>query len=426
MWKPSIYLGASIFDMILSDNQALKRSAYLLLELCKGHTAYVGHISPYTIYELSFRCSDEQMTFISDTLIKYDILYIQYLLPKEIDYLANRYIESKFLPASLTIDYYQIASSVYLNLENYICYNSAEVINQYTYSAMFRVSTSNGYRGISNYMHTPDYLTRRACLGNADEVISQTLTSKIKAADKVQEQPLGDRSTYVQTIADTLLSANVQRVVMPIRDNDVARIPMLDLTEIPLKFKVRSFEEEIQGKEIPLLDLDEEETGYQMENYLYKLELEEGAALLKNQLLGLIYHYPMRYTEEEHNKISNERNKKFIDWLLPQIKAVIDPSGKPFEEIKKEVIRHHYYHGMDQQIVSGSFDDKNIVMIKRKAIELVDFMVQGNWKKYVLFTFTGHWCSQNEIFYLGEDTRLMIERDGKEIWVLLLNAVIHL
>jgi len=423
MWKPKIYLGTSVFDMILSANDELKRSSLLLLEKCKDQLEYEGYVSAYTIYELSYRSSAKQMAFLGELLNKYDIYYIQYLHPGEIDYLAVNYIQKDFLSGWPAIEYYHFSTCAYLNLEYYVCWNKDQIINFPVFRSILHTHIPRGYRSNIN-LCTPEFLTGVPCWENSAKLIDQTVASKMQVTRNVQEKPPVERSSYVQAKSDSLISGDIHKKVLPDNQHYPARMPVLDLKDVPLKFNVRSFNDQIRRKEIPLLDLGYEFTGFDMDYHLFKLEVEQGSGLLKNKQMELIYHLPVNYTEDEYQRISQERNKKFIDWLLPQVRAAIDNSTTSYAEIEKDHISGYSYRELDYKLSSSFFSENKIATIKRKAIDLADLISNNTWQNYQGFLFPGPWCIYQEGFSYGEQTHLIIEKEGGHIWLILINAVI--
>lgn len=423
MCKPKIYLGTSIFDMVLSDNEELKRCSCLLLEKCKDQLEYEGYISAYTIYELSYRVTEKQMAFIGGLIKNYDIIYIQYLHPAEVDYLANNYSHNGFLKGWSGIEYYHISTCAYLNLEYYVCWNTKQVVNYPVFRSILTTNFHNGYRSIIN-LCTPRFLTGDFCSSNPAEQLEQTVASKIQAVNSVQEKTIGERSFYVQTESDNLIGDDIHKKVLPDKSHTPARIPVLDTREVPLKFNVQSFYDNIQRKEIPLLDEGYEQTGFDMYYHLFKLDVEQGAGLLKNKQLELIYHLPVSYTEDEYRRISKERNKLFIDWLLPQVRAAIDNSTTSYVEIEKDHIEKYSYKEIDYKLSSSFWCERSIATIKKKAFELTNFITNGSWENYQGFSFPGSWCTYNDGFTDGEQTHIIIEKDGGSIWLILINTVI--
>jgi hypothetical protein len=423
MWKPKIYLGTSIFDMILSDNEELKRCSCLLLEKCKDQLEYEGYISAYTIYELSYRVTEKQIAFIFELIKNYDIIYIQYLHPGEVDYLAENYSHKDFLLDWPGIEYYHISTCAYLNLEYYVCWNKKQVINFPVFRSILHTHIPRGYRSNIN-LCTPEFLTGDYCLSNTAEQLEQTVASKIHATTNIQGKTIGDRSSYVQTKSDSLIGNDIHKKVLPDNFHSPARIPVLDTRETPLKFNVQSFYDQILRKEIPLLDVDYELSGFDMYYHLFKLDVEQGVGLLKNKQLELIYHLPVSYTEDEYRDISKERNKRFIDWLLPQVRAAIDNSTTSYVEIEKDHIERYSYKEIDYKLSSSFYSENKIAAIKKKALEFTNFITNSSWENYQGFSFPGSWCTHNDGFLFGEQTHIIIEKNGSNIWLVLINTVI--
>ena len=123
MWKPKIYIGTSLFDMILSEKKELKRCSIVLLDKCKHQDQYEGFISAFTLFELSKRYDTKKLKIVLNYIKNYDLKFIEYRSPKEIDYLVANYSNASFFPKELSIEYFHISTCAYLNLEFYVCWN---------------------------------------------------------------------------------------------------------------------------------------------------------------------------------------------------------------------------------------------------------------------------------------------------------------
>jgi hypothetical protein len=348
--------------------------------------------------------------------------YIEYRNPKEIDYLAANYSHKSFLPYDLNIEYFHIATCSYLNLEFYVSWNVNKIINFTIFRNILHAHISRGYRS-NIQLETPEYFISEECSESSIEIINKTVNSKIKAISEIENIPIEERSKYVQVIGDNLANENFQKVILPNEKIRPARIPVLEIDDVELEFEVTSFKKEIENKSIPLLDLDYEDTGFGMDYHLFKLEVVKGQELLKNKQLELIYHLPVKYTAEEFKEITSERNKKFIAWLLPQLRSAIDESNDEFAEIQKESIQRYSYREIDYKL-STSIWGESIKRIKTKSLELALLITQNAWQYYQGFMFPNSWCKQNKGFDHGENTHLIIEKEGKEIWIVMVNTII--
>ena len=148
-----------------------------------------------------------------------------------------------------------------------------------------------------------------------------------------------------------------------------------------------------------------------MDYHLFKLNVIKGAEILKNKQLELIYYLPTKYTAEEFKEITSERNKNFIDWILPQIRSAIDESNKEFAEIPQESIQRYSYREIDYKLSTALWGE-SIKKIKEKSLEFALFITQNAWQYYQGFTFSNSWCKYNDGFDHGENTHLIIEKTG--------------
>lgn len=422
MWKPKIYIGTSIFDMILSEKEELKRCSIMLLEKCKNQNEYEGFISAFTLFELSKRYDSVKIEIALNHVKRCNLKFIEYRNPKEIDYLAANYSHKSFLPDDLNIEYFHIATCAYLNLEFYVCWNINNVINFPIFRNILHSHIPRGYRS-NIQLETPEYFISKECSESSHEIIQKSLQSKNKAASEIDNMKIEERSENIQTIANQLINGSLQKTILPNEKIRPARIPVLEINDVELEFEVTSFENEIKNKTIPLLDLDYKDTGFGMDYHLFKLNVVKGVELLKNKQLELIYHLPTKYTAEEFKEITSERNKKFIGWILPQIRTAIDNSADEFEDIPKESIQRYSYREIDYKFASSVWGE-SIKKIKTKSLELALFITQNAWQYYQGFTFPKSWCSQNKYFDHGENTHLIVEKEGKEIWVVMINTII--
>jgi hypothetical protein len=419
VWKPKIYIGTSIFDMIFSQREELKRCSILFLEKCINQKEYEGFVSAFTLFELNERHDIEKVIHY---VKKYDLKFIAYRYPKEIDYLAANYLQKPFLSEELKIEYYHISSCAYLNLEFYVCWNINKVINFPVFRSILHSHIPRGY-GSNIQLETPEYFIADECSESSNQIIQKSIPSKVRIATEIESEPIGKRSEFVQSIVNRLISDSFPRTILPNEKISPARIPILEADNIELEFEVTSFEQEIKSKSIPLLDLDYEDTGFGMDYHLFKLNVIKGAELLKKKQLELIYYLPTKYTEEEFKEIISERNKKFIDWILPQLRNAIDASNNEFAEIPKGSIQRYSYKEIDYRL-STSIWGVSIKKIKEKSLELTLLITQNAWQFYQGFMFENSWCKHNNGFDHGENTHLIIEKEGKEIWIVMINTII--
>lgn len=422
MWKPKIYIGTSIIDSIFKGDSDTTFISKLLISKCKNQIEFEGYVSPFTIIELNQRYPTTDFANILKFLNKNDVKLIKYLHPKEIDYLVKHYEHKSILSEEFQYDYYHIATCAYLNIEFYISWNTEIIVNFQNFKNVMYCHTPRGYRS-SFQFRTPEYLVAEKCSSNLKDIIVDSIETKRKQYSILNNIEIEKQALYQEEKAFKILEDKIQSKILPESVNKAARIPALEIGKSTLKFLKTNYKDDITNKEIPLLDLDYETIGMDVYFELIKLEVTEGQEELKNRQLELIYHLPTKYSQEELNKINQERNKNFIDWLLPQIKSEIDNTEKEYNEIQKEWIRRYHYREIDQNL-ANSIRGESLEVIKTKAIELNKFITQKAWQYYRGFSFPGQWCKFNDGYDHGEFTHIITEKDGKEIWLIFVNEII--
>lgn len=422
MWKPKLYLAPSNFYAILSNWPSVDEISLDLLRLCKEDGEYEGYVSPFTLLELSKRFNEKEMNMLYELIAQYDLKLIEYRTSKEIDYLANNYQTAKILPDLYALDYYHVATCAYLNIEYYVCWNEEYVVNFQTFRRFIYSHVPRGYRSIIQ-LATPTYFTGMAKSVSIKQLFSETFNARMSALNEILHLKLEERTNGIQKSILSNLEGRIPTTLLPNEKIRPARIPVLELPDIQLAFQVTSFHAEIKNKEIPLLDLGYEEAGFGMDYHLFKLQTVEGIELLKNKQLEIIINLPTKSTREEAEAIQKQRNTDFIKWLLPQIRIAIDPSTKEYPENNWDYLSRYSYREIDYRLAS-SISGESISKIKRKALELAEMVTGKAWQYYQGFSFSGEWCMFNENYDHGNGTHLIVEKDGKEVWVILINTII--
>jgi len=422
MYKPKIYIETSVIDSIFKAENSVRSISKKLISKCKNQEEFEGYISSFTIIELNQKYSTIDFTKILKYLDENDVKLIKYLQPKEIDYLVKHYEHKSILPIELQHEYYHIATCAYLNIEYFISWNIESITNYKNFKNVIYCHVPRGYRSIFQF-RTPEYFVAQKCTSNLREIIAESLEIKRKQYSILNNIELEQQAAYQEEKAFKVIEDNIQSKILPESINKAARIPTLEVGKSSLKFITTNYKDDINKKKIPLLDLDYETIGMDVHYELIKLEVTEGQEELKNRQLELIYHLPTQYSQEELNKINQERNKIFIDWVLPEIKTEIDNNQKEFNEIPKEWIRRYHYREIDQNL-ANSIRGESLELIKTKAIELNKLITQKAWQYYRGFSFPGQWCKFNDGYDHGEFTHIITEKDGKEIWLIFINEII--
>lgn len=422
MWKPKIYIGTSIIDSIYKGEPSATEVSKLLISKCKDQAEFEGYISAFTIIELYESYSSTEFINILSFLRENDVNLIKLLLPKEIDYLVKQYEHKSILDKDFQYDYYHIATCAYLNIEFYISWNIAVISNFNNFKNVMYSQTPRGYRSIFQF-RTPEYLVARQCSSDLNKMINRSIDVKRKQYSILNNIELENQASYQEELAIKLVGSELELTILPESKNKAARIPTLEIGKSSLKFLTTNFKDDINSKTIPLLDLDYETIGMDVHFEMLKLELIEGKEELKNRQLELIYHLPTKYSQEELIQINQERNKNFINWILPEIKAEIDDSEREYDEIQKQSIRRYHYREIDQNL-ANSIRGESLELIKTKAIALNKFITQKAWQYYRGFSFPGQWCKFNNGYDHGEFTHIITEKDGNEIWIIFINEII--
>ena len=108
---------------------------------------------------------------------------------------------------------------------------------------------------------------------------------------------------------------------------------------------------------------------------------------------------------------------------MPQIRRAIDNSLDEFEKIPKESIQRYSYKEIDYKL-SSSIWGESIKKIKTKSLELALFITQNAWQRYQGFSFSNSWCLQTKGFDYSENTHLILEKEGNEIWIVIMNIIV--
>ena len=421
VWKARLYIGTSIFDGLLSNVPEASEAAITLFEKCKYRTEYEGLISPFTIFELRKRYNDKQFQKVIDWAVKYDLNLVAFHSFREVDHLVGIYFNKKILPKELEFDYFHIASCTYLNIDFYVCWNIEDLINYRTFNKFFHSHLGTGYQSAIK-LRTPEFLIGKTYSVFPFQIIQNTYPSKIALQKEVENHTSRTRTEYVQTATDKLILDSIPRIGLPNKRFYPSRQPLLKIDNVEFNFQVKSYEKEIEKKEIPLLG-DIRVDMYH--NYhLFQLTTLEGSELLKNKQVEIYSHFPVDLSSEEHAKYSIKKNTHFINWLLPQLRTFIEKPIATFPELEENFVKRNSFKEIDEQIHrSVGYDYNDVKLAKEKAIELTEYITKGQWARYNSFSIFNPWSDLNgygeydSIFC--NHTHLIIEKEGKEIWILM-------
>lgn len=419
-WKPRLYIGTSIFDGLISNLPSAKDCTIQLFEKCKDRIEYEGLISPFTIFELQKRYDEPTMQKVINWALEYNLNLISFHSFKEVDFLVEKYANNNILPKELEWEYYHVASCTYLNIDFYVSWNTEDIINYSTFNKFFHQHLSTGYRSAIK-LRTPEFLVGKTCTDYLHLVLEKTFPSKASALEEIQLDTIPEKTKYVQTIVGQSLKNRIPIIELPNKRFRPSRQPLLKLDEVELKFQVKSYEKEIEQKEIPLLG--DIETGFYSLFHLFHLQTLEGEELLKNKLIEIFSHYPVNLSGSEHVKYANKKSTHFLNWLLPRIRGFIEKPLATFPKIEESAVKRNYYKEIDEQF-HRSIDYNDIKLAKEKAIELTEFITKGQWAKFHPFTVHAQWCDINnfddnsDIFH--NDTHIIADSEGKEIWIVMM------
>lgn len=423
MWKPKLYIGASLFDSILSDNKEMKEISLEVFKRCRNQVQYEGFISPFTIFELQKRYTRDELKVVIDLINENSIWLINYKLPKEIDHLVGYYKNAEVLPERVHFDYYHLATCSYLNIEFYLCWNKKDIINFKTFRKILHSHIPRGYRS-NIQLESPEYFTEQESKDIFANIIDASLLNKRACLHEINNFPPDQRALFTQQQIAGISELISNIIILPNHRHLPARIPLLDLTDVELKFEVTNFEQEIRNGTLPLFDMNYDVTHFEMDYHMFKLETIQGQVLLKNKQLELIYHLPVEYTESELYNIKKERVSSFINWLLPQIRCSIDNSKEEFKQIKPETITSYSFDEIDHRL-AASITSNSVKTGRYKAIELTDLLTETIWQDYQGFSFYGEWCKFNSNFENEANiTHIIIQKQAEKIWVILMNPII--
>ena len=277
-----------------------------------------------------------------------------------------------------------------------------------------------GYRSNIN-LESPEYFIEQECSEGISDLIEHTFLSKKDCLKQLEKFAFGEKTKWVQFRSNELLKSRIKSILLPNEKIQPSRIPLLDLTDIQLKFDVKSFEDEIKENNIPLLDYNT--AVFDMDYQMFQLKTSQGVQLLKNKQLEIIYNFPTQYSKEEFIQLTDERNANFINWLLPQIRNCIETPKETYAVIQPGQVRNYHYRDIDHKL-ADSISTESIKTVKLKALQLAELITKGSWQSFQGFQLSGEWCDLNSGFKHGNTTHIIIDKDGLEIWIVMMNAII--
>ncbi len=430
MWKPLIYLDSSVFTVLHPSNQVKTNSREISLELlsrCKEQKVFKGYASPFLIHELGKQFDD--LSFFFDLLETYDITYLTFSQPKDIDNIANGLANKKILSERNTFDYFHLATCAYLAIEYFVTWDRERLNNFDAENKIHRANYVYYYR--NNYkIVNPAFLIGKEHTEPLEGLLKQSLLYKKEIGKLFDTIEFGKRSALVQGLVKPYLAEIKKRAISIIdtpteqmRCRTVHEAP--EYEDIPLGFELKNYDEAIELKQFPLLTQNEYLESSCIHNFkLYHYKVTEGVDLLKGMMVKTFRGMPIKSNylsvETREKEVENYKQNKadFINWLIPQLLSSIDYYGeKKYEEIRKDDFQEFGHSGIDQAIIQLLETNENIRPLKDLILNFVDFLTDGNWKNYRGYTssFDWHYSMQNTI----NNTFIMINKEAKDIWLLL-------
>lgn len=434
MWKPLLYLDASIFDVLhLSNHKMVESRAHslALLSKCKDHKMFKGYVSPFLFHELGQRFND--LTYLYDLLETNDISYITFNLSNEIDYLADGYLQNNASNNVLAYDYFHIASCAYLNLEYFVTWDRKRLNNFETENKVKRAQRLF-FTNASCRVVNPAFLVGKEHTESLEEFLKPALLKKEEITKLLNTIVLGKRTATIEDLTKSNLDEINKRSISVIdapsekMRRTVNLIPHYEDT--PLQFEVRNYEKEINLKQFPLLeDENVNLVNSCMHHYmLYHFKVKSGSDLLKIKLQESnrayqVSFYDRKVTKEELDESADvlKSNKLvFLNWLLPQLLASIykespelEGGGEYYKMLNYD-FKEIDFSSIDQAIFQSFITDGNIRSLKEMILSFVDFLTRNCWTNYRGFLINFEWTEFMKSMI--NNSMILISKDNKEIW----------
>ncbi|WP_421798202.1 hypothetical protein [Haliscomenobacter sp.] len=400
-----------------------------LLELCKPGGKYCAYFSLMSIHELLQKYTKLEVDQIVEVLKDHSVKLLMHYPPRSADYMAINFKYRQNLGLTNEYNFYHLACYIISKVEHYVTWNFTDLINLQVKENLFRDFLSNGY--YHRYMNIQD---PQFYIGDRSRYY-QIQVEDIPGSEPViiNSSSLNSEFIYEEIqnsfSSGTFHSIDVEQESLPLeryRQDMIVNKWVSDLDGI--EFNVRNYEDEIQRGEIPLLRPEGNQAG-DMEYNLFKIEITEGAEIVKGLLDESVFRVPLReetdLSPEEYRKL---KTKDIFNQLVPLIRERIDYDGKnyaPFEQ--DDIVAILPVQNLDCELANACLSIKNYYKVKREAIDFLEFIVLHDWSNYRAFKTVKKWISYHDYGDGAVDERntiFMIDQEGRNIIIILIHCFI--
>jgi hypothetical protein len=424
----SLFLDTSIIEHACKKS-SLHWPTLRLLELCKPGGKYCAYFSLMSIHELLQKYTNSEVDQIVEVLKDHSVKLLMHYPPRSADYMAINFKYRQNLRLTNEYNFYHLACYVISKVEHYVTWNFTDLINLQVKENLFRDFLSNGYYHRHMNIQDPQFY-----IGDRSRY-HQIQVEDIPSSEPVSINSSSFNSEFIYEeiqnsfSSGTFHSIDVEQESLPLeqyRQDMIVNKWVSDLDGI--EFNVRNYEDEIQRGEIPLLRLDGNQAG-DTEYNLFKIEITEGAEIVKGLLDESVFRIPLReetdLSPEEYRKL---KTKDIFNQLVPLIRERIDYDEKnyaPFEQ--DDIVAILPVQNLDCELANACLSIKNYYKVKREAIDFLEFMVSHDWSNYRAFKTVKKWISYHDYGDGAVDVRntvFMIDQEGRNIIIILIHCFI--
>lgn len=400
-----------------------------LLELCKPGGKYCAYFSLMSIHELLQKYTKSEVNQVIEALKDHSVKLLMHYPPISADYMAINFKYRQNLTLTNEYNFYHLACYVISKVEHYVTWDFTDLINLQVKENLFRDFLSNGYYHRHMNIQDPQFY-----IGDHSRY-HQIQVEDIPGSEPVSINSSSFNSEFIYEeiqnsfSSGTFHSIDVEQESLPLeqyRQDMIVNKWVSDLDGI--EFNVRSYDDEIQRGEIPLLRPQGTQAG-DMEYNLFKIEITEGAEIVKGLLDESVFRVPLReetdLSPEEYRKL---KTKDIFNQLIPLIRERIDYDEKnyaPFEQ--DDIVAIRPVQNIDCELANACLSIKNYYKVKREAIDFLAFTVSHDWSNYQAFKTVKKWISYHDYGDGAVDVRntiFMIDQEGRNIFIVLIHCFI--
>lgn len=426
----SLYVDSSIFDVLLSTHESCKKVTHQFLIEAKNRDNYQAYISTFTLFELSSRLKKDKFLKALNIIRAYDLRCINVKAERDIDQLFETFKKKKFLPKKLQFDYYHFAVAAFLNLKQYISWDTKHHANLDAFYKIIFAMRNGGYYPDLQF-HTPEYIVGLRGSDDIESTLSDAAEGKSTCYHALEGFDAKDKWAFQKQLLLEFTSHKLEEyginfVDLPGDPPFSTRMMLPSYEERDLSAQISMYSNEEQLKDFPLLslphDITDEWTGFK----LIKLDITEGQEVLAGKIKERDLFTKLDRYDDTFTQKRQERNFILLNWLIPQIRSILNDNSKAYH-YQAEDISEAGSTKLDNGLAASLSSSGHLYTIKKEAIELVNKLTNKQWRVYRglrLSKAWGEWNDYDTYDTCCNDTHFIFNTDGSVVWLIFIQIYI--